>query len=151
MRIFKNILMYFAISFIIMIVSDSLGSSFLLQFLKKDLLTILIALFGLNVAILSILISKLSDSKKKYPGLELREITHEMKLSLIEFIVLIAIALLCLILMGSEKFAFQFKDLTFSTLLLSTLIYSLVIIWDTGNSIFVLVQEEENKDDVQQP
>ena len=150
MQFFKNILMYFAISFIIMIVSGSLGSSFLLQFLKKDLLTILIALFGLNVAILSILISKLSDSKKQYPDLELKEITHEMKLSLIEFIVLIAIAFLCLILIGSEKLTFQCKELTFSTLLLSTLIYSLVIIWDTGNSIFVLVQEEETKDDGQE-
>jgi len=145
MRIIKNILMYFAISFIIMIVSDSLGSSFLLQFLKKDLLAILIALFGLNVAILSILISKLSDSKKQYPNLELKEITQEMKLSLVEFIVLIGIALLCLILIGSEKLTFQCKEITFSTFLLSTLIYSLVIIWDTGNSIFVLVQEEEIK------
>lgn len=140
--------MYFAISFIIMIGSDIIGSDFLIFFLQKDLLVILISLFGLNIAVLSILISKLSDSKKEKPELDINDTTYEMKYSLIEFFVLICVAFFSLILIDSEKLVFEYKAITFSSLLLSTLIYSLIIIWDTGNGIFILVQEENkaNKD-----
>jgi len=131
-----------------MIGSDIIGSDFLIFFLQKDLLVILISLFGLNIAVLSILISKLSDSKKEKPELDINDTTYEMKYSLIEFFVLICVAFFSLILIDSEKLVFEYKAITFSSLLLSTLIYSLIIIWDTGNGIFILVQEENkaNKD-----
>lgn len=126
-----------------MIGSSMLKSDFLIQFLGSDLLTILIALFGLNITVLAILVTKLSESKNKYGALDLTEISSEMKFSLLEFFVNIVLASGVSILLASEIIVFDYKELICSSILLSTLIYALVIIWDTGNSIFILIREEE--------
>ncbi|WP_149912710.1 hypothetical protein [Sphingobacterium cavernae] len=118
-------------------------STFLGEFLKKDVLTILIALFGLNIAILSILITKLSDVKKQLASIDITEISYEMKFSMVEFIVNISLAVVSLIFYNSNSIVFPYKELLFQSTLLSTLIYSLVIIWDTGKSIFILIDEED--------
>ncbi len=143
MRIFKNILLYCFISLIVVLGGNFIESTFLGEFLKKDVLTILIALFGLNIAILSILITKLSDVKKQLASIDITEISYEMKFSMVEFIVNISLAVVSLIFYNSNSIVFPYKELLFQSTLLSTLIYSLVIIWDTGKSIFILIDEED--------
>lgn len=144
MRILKNILLYTFISSLIMMSSSMLQSDFLVQFLHQNLLTILIALLGLNIAVLAILVTKLSESKHRYHDLDINEITSEMRFSLLELFVNIGVAGAVSIFVASEVIVFCYKELICSSLLLSTLIYSLVIVWDTGNSIFVLIREEDN-------
>ena len=126
-----------------MIANNMLKSDFLIQFLSKDLLTILIALLGLNVAVLTILIAKLSESKAKYNNLDITDILSEMKFSLLELFVKIVLAVVLSIILTSEIILFDHKALICSSILLATLIYSLSIIWDTANSIFILIKEEE--------
>lgn len=144
MRILKNILLYTLISFIVLLFSNMLKSDFLYSFLKKDLMNILIGLLGLNIAILSILVSKLSEIKKNIKSLNIQDITREMKFSLIEFFVVIILAVSSSIIGDSQQVQFFSKNLVINSILLSTLIYALVIIWDTGHSIFVLIDEEES-------
>src|SRR5690606_13003218 len=132
MRILKNILLYVFISTMILLGGEFLESNFLELFLKKDLLTIIIALFGLNLTVLSILVSKLSTLKSDLPEIDIEEMTKEMKFSLIEFFVILILAGVVSILSASKILDFNLKHLVFNSILLSTLIYSLTVVWDTG-------------------
>ncbi|WP_392469336.1 hypothetical protein ACF3OC_12770 [Sphingobacterium cellulitidis] len=105
-------------------------------------MTTLITLFGLNVAVLSILVSKLSEIQKTIDNLDIKQIVLEMKFSLLEFFTIIIVAFLSSTLSTSEVINFQYKDVLFNSVSLATLIYSLVIIWDTGHGIFILISEE---------
>ena len=141
-RIIKNLLLYVLISFGLLLVSSWLKSEFIVIYLSKDLIITLITLFGLNVAVLSILVSKLSDIQNKLDNLDIKQIVSEMKFSLLEFFTIIIIAFLSSTLSISQVVNFQYKDVLFNSISLSTLIYSLVIIWDTGHGIFILISEE---------
>jgi uncharacterized protein YacL len=71
-----------------------------------------------------------------------------MKVSIIEQVVLIGVAIIVQIFVGSDLINKQFPSIFFvSNVLLSAIFfYAIYILFDTANSIFVILEFENDKD-----
>ena len=129
--------------------SSLLDSDFLFQYLNESIIGLLITLLAINTATTGLVASKIQELIFKYPGIDLSNSIREMKFSLFEQIVLIIICLIGLILFDSKLVYFPYKDLVLNSLLLAILIYDIDILWDTGKSVFVVIemlQKMQNKE-----
>ncbi|MBX9449814.1 MAG: hypothetical protein KL787_08885 [Taibaiella sp.] len=104
-------------------------------------------LLAINTATLGIIATKIQDLIIKNPEIDFDNPIKEMKISLIEQIVLIVCSTICLILFDGKNFNFNHKEFLLNTLLIANFIYSIYILWDTGNAVFVIIDEvRKNKD-----
>jgi len=142
-----NIIIYMLISFFLCIISIYIESDYLYCFLKLNLLNILITILAVNTATLGLLSTKIQDVYLNFKGVDFTETTSEMKKSLLEQIIIIALSVVVLILIQSKAIIFDLKDLIGYTVLTSVLIFDIHILWDTGNSIFVLLDEIKGLND----
>ncbi len=147
MRLAKNISFYIIIAFIISLLSSYLKSDFLFKYLCDNIIGLLLTLLAINTATLGLVASKIQDMLEKYPKMSFKNTTREMKFSLTEQVVLIIISVISLIVLNSELIKFEQKELLLNTVLVSVLIYSVDILWDTGKAVFVIIDliEELNK------
>lgn len=146
METFKNICMALVCGFILTALSIKLGSSFLDTFLQNNLIMLLIALLAIHITTLSVIMTKLKELSDKY-GQSFSNTIKEMRISLYEHIVLIVLGLVVLILKEStvlDSFICNWGNAC-AILLSSILIYSLVILYDTGKSVFEIINFEEKK------
>ena len=140
MRILRNISLYLVISFTLCILSTALQSDFLFEYLNESIVGLLITLLAINTATTGLVASKIQDVIFKHPGIDLTKSIKEMKFSLFEQIILIILCLICLITLDSELIVFPYKVLALNSLLLAILIYAIDILWDTGKSVFVVIE-----------
>lgn len=71
----------------------------------------------------------------------------EMKLSLFEQIILIAVAIIILIFKDSQIIHFKCKEQILNTILLTVLIYAINNLWDTGKSVFIVIEQIQKLND----
>lgn len=128
MEYIKNISFFLVISVIVSIAADYIESYFIFKYLKEQLLTVLLTLLAINTATSSLIASKMQDLMIQYPKINFRSSIKEMKISLLEQIILIVVALLCLFFMDSEKIIFNYKTIFFNSILLTILIYAINIL-----------------------
>lgn len=141
MKLIKNISFYLIISIIITFLGVKLESKFLFKYLQENIIGLLITLLAINTATLGLIASKIQDIVVKHPKMDFSETTKQMKISLLEQIILIITSILCLLLMDSVKISFDFKNHIGNVLLVSILIYAINILWDTGKGVFVIIEE----------
>lgn len=139
MRLAKNISFYIILAFGICLIAKYLKSEFLFEYLIENIIGLLLTLLAINTATLGLIASKIQDMLEKHPKISFKRTTEEMKFSLIEQIVLIIVSVVSLIVFKSDIIQFEFKDILFNTILVSVLIYSISILWDTGNGVFVII------------
>jgi len=144
MRLAKNISFYIILAFAICVACKYLESEFLFEYLIENIIGLLLTLLAINTATLGLIASKIQDMLEKHPKMSFKRTTDEMKFSLIEQIVLIVVSVISLIVLKSDVIIFEFKDILFNTILVSVLIYSISILWDTGNAVFVIIDLIEN-------
>ena len=143
-HLFKNICVAIVLGTAFIWLSDCLESPFLREFLKENLITLLIALLAINVATLSIIISNLKELSENI-GQDFNHSLNEMKTSVIEQLVVIGMALISQMLLSSKIFkeALFFPKIEFilNALPACLLVYAIIILWDTSKAIFETVNK----------
>jgi len=149
-KFIKNISFYIVIAAILTFLSYFLKSNYLFEYLSENIITILLTLLAINTATTGLIASKIQDFVLKYPKMKFSRAIKEMKLSLFEQIILIATAIIILIFKDSQIIHFVCKEQILNTILLTVLIYAINNLWDTGKSVFIVIeqiQELNDKDD----
>ena len=149
MKLVKNISFYIIISIIITFLGFKLESKFLFKYLQENIIGLLLTLLAINTATLGLIASKIQDIVVKYPQMDFLETIKQMKISLLEQIILIIISILCLLLMDSVIITYEFKKEIGNVFLVSILIYAINILWDTGKGVFVIIEELQNMNNSQ--
>ena len=125
--------------------SDYLGSDYLIKFLDENLITILIALLAINTTTGSVVMTKLREITDKN-GVDFSETIKQLKLSIFEQVFLIIVALVLLVLAHSQLFMsmFSFSEALVETLLIAVFVANLYNLYDTANSIFIILDNEDS-------
>lgn len=140
---FKQISVYILISLFCVFLTKILKSDFIFQYLRDNIITLLVTLLAINTATLGLIASKIQDLISQYKGISFKETIDEMKLSLLEQIILIIISFLTLVIQDSPIINFEYKETICNIILTFVLVYSISILWDTGNAVFVSIEEIE--------
>lgn len=128
-----------------------INSDFLVLFLKQRIIEILLTLLAINTATSAFIVSKLQEISVQYKH-SFKGTYNEIKLSLIEQIVLIAVSASILISLDSEvlkPLIGEKLNYVFDVILIFCFIYAIEILRDTGTAMFdILIQiEDEKKED----
>lgn len=148
MNIIKNISFYFVIGIIIAFLGNFLESDFLFIYLQNNIIGLLLTLLAINTATLGLIASKIQDIVVEYPEFNFSSTIKEMKLSLLEQIILICTSVITLLLLDSNKINFLYKNDIGNVILTTVLIYSVTILWDTGKAVFVVIEELQNMNNI---
>ena len=141
MKIIKNISFFIVMSLVMTLLANFLESTFLYKYLKENIIGLLLTLLAINTATLGLIASKIQDIIVQFPNFNFSSTIKEMKLSLLEQIILISIGVVNLTVQSSGKIIFEGKESVCNVILVSILIYSINILWDTGNAVFVVIEE----------
>lgn len=129
------------VSIFIVYISCLMQSVALFSYLKDNLLTILLAFLAINTATLGHLSAKIQDIIVEYKNLDFTDTIREMKKSLLEQIILIILTVILIIVDNGENVQFKLKTELLYTFFIAIFIYALDILWDTGKSVFIIVDE----------
>lgn len=115
-------------------------SNFVFEFLKSNITNLQVALLAVNTATLSIVLTKIRELIDKTGArTEFETTSQEMMLSIKEQVVLIGASLLIISLATAKTPPFHFPDELYQSLLLTSFVYSLLILYDTAKSVFVIL------------
>ncbi|MDO8292858.1 MAG: hypothetical protein Q7T29_08355 [Gallionella sp.] len=118
-------------------------SGFVFDLLKSNITNLQVALLAVNAATLGIVLTKIREIIDKTGAREAFESTRqEMMLSIKEQITLIGASLLIISLATAKTPPVHFPDELYQALLLTSFVYSLLILYDTAKSVFVLLDYE---------
>lgn len=145
MKVLKNICFYIVIATAITAASNYFETSFLFTYLKRNIIGLLLTLLAINTATLGLIASKIQEIISASEECDFSKTIREMKFSLKEQIFLIGFSIILLIICDSIKIIFICKESICKILLTSILVYSIDILWDTGKSIFVIIEETNKK------
>lgn len=140
----KNISFIVVLSTITVIFCNYLETTFLFKYLADNLISLLLTLLAINTATLGLIASKMQDIVVDKPQFNFSRTIKEMKLSLLEQIILIIISIITLVLQDSKVVVVNHKDEISNIILVGVLIYSINILWDTGKGVFVVIEELQN-------
>lgn len=145
MNMIKNILISIAISYILITIETFFKSNFLVDFLEKNIITIIVALLAINLATLSIVLSKIREiidslNVKKEIFLKTKK---EILASIQEQIALVFTSIILLIIIKSEWILTYPEFFNFFNIgLVACFTYSIIILYDTAKSIFIIIDFE---------
>lgn len=144
----KEICFYIVVGFLLTGVSSALDSVFLEEYLKDNLITLLIALLAINTTTSSVVMTKLKEIADATGG-NFKATIEQLKLSIYEQVVFILIATVLLILHGSKAVmgAHLWVPFIVNGLIASVLVAGLYALFDTAKSIFVILRYENRDDD----
>ncbi len=142
----KEISFYIVVGFMLTGLSDALGSVFLEEYLKVNLITLLIALLAINTTTSSVVMTKLREITDATGG-DFKFTIDQLRLSIYEQVVWIVIAAILLILAGSKTVIGLHAWMRFilNGAVASVFIAGLYALFDTAKSIFVILRYE-NRD-----
>ena len=141
MSILKSIFFSILISFILVIFQKLIDSNYIIDFLSKNLITILIALLAINLTTLSIVLTKIRELIELHGNkANFNNTKNEMLLSIKEQLILIIFSLIILSILKSKWILLNYSYIDLIDILtISCLIYSLLILYDTAKSIFIII------------
>lgn len=136
-----NILLSIVVGYLLTQLQLFLGSLYLINFLKQNLITLLIALIAINSATLSILLTKIRELIDKTGQINSFNSTKkQMILSIKEQVSIVFVAILFLIIQDSSfiKLHNEF-ELFLNVSITGCFIYALRILYDTAKSVFIIL------------
>lgn len=140
--ILKSSLISVGIACLASFLLESIGSRYLFTFLEQNVIHIQIGLLAINTATLGVVLTKLRDLVDKgIPLSKFSSARKEMLLSIKEQMALIVSALIILSLGTATSIPFHIPAELLRILLLSCFTYSLMILYDTAKSVFVVLGE----------
>lgn len=127
--------------FFLAIIQDFLGTTFLNEFLRGNLISLLIALLAINSATLGVVLTKIRELADKHNGIESFNATrNEMIISIREQISLIIIGTILLMVEKSTLItSVPHCGLILRVLLAAVFIYSMIVLYDTAKSVFSIL------------
>lgn len=121
---------------------NAIGSSYIFDFLKANLVNIQIGLLAINTATLGVVLTKLRDLVESgVPMSSFAKARREMLLSVKEQVALIVAALALLSLNEATAIPVSVPADLLQILLIACFAYSLLILYDTAKSVFVVLGE----------
>lgn len=148
---FANRLLFLFIAWLIQLVTQQLKSNSLQEFLDENLITLLFALLAINAATLSVIMTKLRElADIKYLAGEKADFNNtirSMKNSIIEQVILIFLSTMALILGGSDLLTTNYPVIMLYVKILGIAIFlnAIQILYDTANSVFIIMKYENEK------
>ncbi|TKI71256.1 hypothetical protein FCU45_02430 [Sulfurimonas crateris] len=140
-NIIFNILLSIGAGYLLAELQSFLGTTYLTNFLKQNLITLLVALIAINSATLSIVLTKVREllDKSGQQG-AFGNTKKQMILSVNEQVILIVVAMLLLIVQDSDFIKLHVEYVTFlNVLIIGCFVYALRILHDTAKSVFVIL------------
>lgn len=144
--IFKSSLISVGVACLATLLLESIGSRYLFDFLRQNVINIQIGLLAINTATLGVVLTKLRDLVDK--GISLSKFANarsEMLLSIKEQMALIITALIILSAESAKAIPVHIPTELTRILLLSCFVYSLMILYDTAKSVFVVLGESPER------
>lgn len=140
--ILKSSLMSVGIACLATFLLESIGSRYLFDFLTQNVINIQIGLLAINTATLGVVLTKLRDLVDRgIPLAKFSSARREMLLSIKEQMALIIAALIILSTESATSIPVHIPVELTRILLLSCFVYSLMILYDTAKSVFVVLGE----------
>lgn len=126
--------------------AQSMGQSqYLNDFLKGNLITLLVALLAINSATMGIVLTKIRDliDKKGVGAESFYSTKEEMLLSIKEQIVLIFLAV-ALLTIGGSSLITRSTELSsgYWVLINAIFIYAMIVLYDTAKSVIIIIDYE---------
>lgn len=121
-----------------------LESDFLFIYLKDNIIGLLLTLLAINTATSGLIASKIQDILTEFKELDFSGTIKEMKLSLLEQIILICISVVSLLVLDSGKISFEYLNEVGNVVLTTVLIFAIAILWDTGKAVFIIIENIHN-------
>lgn len=119
----------------------TIQSSYVAEFLRQNIVNIQIGLLAINTATLGIVLTKLRDLIDNGVDASVFARTrNQMLLSIKEQVGLIVSALVILSVAGAKSLPFAVAPALLDALLLTCFVYSLMILYDTAKSVFVVLE-----------
>lgn len=140
-HVVKTAFISLGIGYLAELVNSFLGSLFLHEFLKSNLVTILIALLAINATTMGIVLTKVREMVDKNGGGSCFQNTRShMLLSIKEQIWLIVTSIIVLSVKDSEIVR-SIDQLAFfmQVLLIGIFVYSLLVLYDTAKSVLIII------------
>lgn len=116
-------------------------SDAIFTFLKSNITNIQIALLAINAATLGIVLTKIREiMDKTNQKMAFESTKHEMILSIKEQMWLIGASLLIIAMDSAKNLPFALSTEVWQAGLIASFIYSMVVLYDTAKSVFVLLE-----------
>jgi uncharacterized membrane protein YkvI len=141
----KNISLFLVVGILITWLDHQLQSNFISKFLSENLITLLIALVAINTTTISVVLTKIREISDQLGG-DFSRTAKEMKASIAEQIALVVLALITQVIGSSSLISTNYPLVTFITevILVAIFSYAIYILYDTANSVFVILQFENH-------
>lgn len=138
---FKELFFALGIAFVLASMQTFFESTFVTQFLKQNLVTLLVALLAINCTTIGIVLSKIReivDVSKKIGSFD--KTKKEMIKSINEQIILIGASLLLLLVQDSKWLNnyLLLSDIV-QVLIMVCFIFGIIILYDTAKSVFIII------------
>ncbi|MCH1930366.1 hypothetical protein L9G16_09250 [Shewanella sp. A25] len=139
----KSCSMYILAGLIVRALCSLIESDFLVSFLSNNLITLLIALLAINTTTGSVVMTKLREIMERH-GADFSATLKELRASIVEQLVFIFLAIVFLVILGSKHILEMnlFVQPLLESGLIAVFIASLYNLYDTANSIFVILSWE---------
>lgn len=147
MKIIKEILLSLVLGYFLAKFSFALESDYLNKFASDNLIMLLIALLAINTTTIGVVAVKMKDISDKYQ-IKFNSTIKSMKLSIHEQVGLIVIAVIFQLIKTSKFLISLYSGIDFisTVVLLAVIIYAIIILYDTANSVFVILETETTND-----
>jgi cobalamin synthase len=142
----KEISFFLVAGYALVGVSAWLQSGFLMKFLTENLIVLLVALMAINTTTRGVVMTKLKEISDKVEG-DFSKTIEELRKSVIEQIWYLLVALACSILQSSAlaRSHIPYLEIVVGGLLASVFVASLANLYDTAQSIFVILRSERRR------
>jgi len=139
----KTISLFVVIGLVVTMLANRLQSSFISTYLSENLITLLIALVAINTTTLSVVLTKIREISDQLGG-DFSRTAKEMKVSIAEQVFLVVLAVVVQVISSSTLINNGYPWITFisEVIMVSIFAYAIYILYDTANSVFVILQFE---------
>ncbi len=140
-QVLRTTLLALGAGFLCQLAQAWLESQYFTEFLKANLINILIALLAVNSATMGIVLTKLRELIEKHGhGGEFKETRAQFLLSVKEQVVLIGAAIVLLTVQQS-RFTKDIPnaELFFGSAIAAIFIYSMMILYDTAKGVLIII------------
>ena len=146
MKVHKRIIFFLAVGIVVNWLCVILESKIFPTYLRDNIVIILITLLAINTATISVVVAKLHDISEKL-NVDFSKTIREVKISLLEQILLIVITVILLILYNSPviKCRFLYHETFFNTFFITVFIYAVDILRDTGMAVFDILKYKKKE------
>lgn len=140
-QIFSTVFLSIGVGFLCQLAQGWLETSYFNDFLKSNLINLLVALLAINTASMGIVLTKIRDLVDRHGNQDAFKNTRkQMLLSVKEQLCLIVLSVVLLTISDSmHAIEIENLDLFIKTTVSAIFVYSMVVLYDTAISVLVII------------